>query len=815
VSAPTRACAILSVSLLLSAAVPATASAGTTTLSGKVRATKRARGRVRAATLTTPKGEVYNIEIDERGESLARVMHGEKAEIRGVVTRRGGACWLRVLDYADESVAAGHEYWRRMRCLACVVLPATRNAAAPANLRGATPIAGRWLSLKRRITAWTRHAATLWVAQDNALHQIDLASDRVARTYDKASGLPDRLVYQLLDDGATLWIVHRAGVAALAQGRERVADLPELRATFAQAAADPAGGAWVVADTGTFRLKSPAEKPLAFPPIPTAKRIRKVVENGIWVAHWARRTGHLLASPVVLGTRLYVGSYGDLYELAGGTWRRIAEGAWGQAPHDSKLWYLTAKGLAAYDPATRKAESFAPPDSVAGRNARLLVTHAAAWLLIEPMPHVGGQPATGGGLARLDLAERTWRAWREINGLPARNVACIARQNGEIWAVTMNGSFRTKLAHPGMTTTRRQDFVASGFALHHFDEAKGRWASIPLKLAEVENRLVCGQEGKRSPDAIVPQFIDALSVGATRVFAIARLVPKRFFGGYWPCVEQVAARPGAAGRWAGEFVHHPRQAGLQGEQPLVLNISSGELTRIGSVLKDQLWEAVGHDLILGLFAHHGRHWAVTGGSVACFDEAAGRWRQVLPVEFRWYWRATAALDDGRSLVIGSDRGLVCRLDFRTGRFQLLGALNDRAIARITKAADGALLVAGRQAPLGRLPVQLRDSLKPVVDFDVARFDGKRWTAAKPDDLPPAGPPPKWAFRQFERKDHLDKSQGNFLCTRAPRSNALKPRYYVKEVFFPKFLCASADGRRLWLSTYTGILRLDLSTPATK
>lgn len=781
------------------------------TLSGRVTATKRDASGVRAATLTTPKGEVYHIEVDERGESLARVMHGESAEIRGEVAERDGARWVRVLDYADESVAAGHEYWRRMRCLACVVLPATRNAAAPADLRGATPVAGRWFSLKRRITAWTRHANSLWVAEDNALHEIDLASGRVARTVGKADGLPDQLVYQLAADGSTLWIIHRAGVAALELGGARVADLPALRAAFAQAAADPTGGAWIVADTGTFRLKSPDDAPAAYPAIPTAERIRKVVESGIWVAHWARRTGHLLASPVALGDRLYVGSYGDLYELAGGQWDRIAEGAWGQAPHAGKLWFLTAKGLAAYDPGTRKTESFAPPDSVRGRNARLLVTATAAWLLIEPTPGVGGQPPTGGGLARLDLAQGAWSAWPEINGLPARNVACLSEQNGDVWAVTMSGGFRTKSAHPGMTTTSRQDFVASGFALHRFAEKEGAWASVPLKLTEVENRLICGQDGQRSPDAIAPQFIEDLSVGGTRIFAVARLVPRQFFGGYWPCVEQVASRPDAAAPWAGEFVHAPALAGLQGEQPLVLNISSGELTRIGSTLKDQLWEAVGHDLILALFAQGGRHWAVTEGGVACFDEAAARWLHVLPAEFRWYWRATAALDDGRSLVIGSDRGLVCRLDFATGRFLFLGALKDRAIARIAKAPDGALLVAGRQAPLGLLPVQVRESLKPL-DADAARFDGTAWTPAKPGDLPPADPAPQWTFRQFDRKDHLDKSQGNFLCGPGPEAN---PRYYVKEAFFPQFLCVGPGGGRLWLSTYMGLLRLGLAAPAAK
>ncbi|HUT32922.1 MAG TPA: hypothetical protein VNE39_05545 [Planctomycetota bacterium] len=785
------------------AAIGAEPGQGTVKVSGRVAVSRdQARG-VRGATLTTPKGEVYRLVMDERGRSLGGVMHGESAEVFAIPSDKDGAKWLQVLAYADDRLAAGHEYWRRMRCLACVVLPATRNAAVPANLRGATPVAGRFFPLKRQFTAWTRDATCLWVAGDTELLQVDLAACKVLRSFGREEGLPDRLVYQLLSDGKTLWIVHRGGVAALDIGKGRIVDLPRLKAAFAQVFAD-AGGVWVVADTGTFRLKAPGGEPAVFPALPTAEQIRRVVETGIWTAHWRRRTGHLITAPASIGERLYAGSYGDLYELADGKWQRIAEGGWQQAVHDGKLWFLNAQGLAEYDPQTGKTSVAAPPESVRGRYTRLLVTDTAAWLVAEPEGTGKEGPPAGGGLARFDLAKRNWQAWPKINDLSANAVACIAAQDGAVWAATMEGRYRSRSAHPGMTTTSRLDFDATGFALHRRDEKAGKWDSYPLAMPELEKRLICGQDGKRSMDVVTPQSIEELSVGGTRIFALARLMPKQFFGGYWPCIEQVASRPGPGDAWAAAFGHHPEQTCLEGEQPLVLNISSGELTRIGSSLKEQRWEAVGHDLVLGLFALGRRHWAVTEGCIAVHDEAVGQWRRLVEPDFRWYWRATAALDDGRSLTVGSDRGLVCRLDLASGRFEFLGALKDRTISRLAKDKNGALMAAGSQAPLGRLPVQLADTLKPL-DSDAARFDGKAWTAAKPEDLPPAGSAPPWSLKQFERKDHLDKSQGNYLC--GPPNG--QPRYYVKEVFFPQFLCASADGRRMWLSTYTGIVRLDL------
>ena len=832
----TRCLAAVAALCFLMASLARAGQAGETiTVSGKISA--------RGATLTTPKGEVYKIEQDERGKSLAKVMNGESAEVVGTVSGAGNARQLKVLGYADERVAAGHEYWRRMRCMACVVLPATRNAAVPADLRGASPIAGRHFSLARKFAAWARDARFLWVAADNEILQIDLAQAKVARSFGRADGLPDQLVYELASDGTTLWIVHRGGVAALVIGGERVADIPRLKSRFARVALD-ADGAVVIADTGTFRYKTPAGEPVVYPAIPTAARIGKLVENGIWVAHWARKTGHLLTSPASVGERLYVGSYGDLYELADGTWTRIAENGWGQAASKGRLWFADAKGLEEFDPAAKKTATWTPPESIRGNYIRLLVTEAAAWLVAEPRSAGREGPPTGGGLARFDLATHKWDAWPRINGFAANSVACLAwaeenvkvkvkvkgeeerkgqdgslppslspspslRASGAMWAATMEGQYSTKSAHPGMTTTTRLDFKATGFALHRYGDQAGKWESFPLKLAELESRLICGQDGKRNMDAITPQTIEELSVGGTRIFALARLVPKKYFGGYWPCVEQVASRPAKGDTWAAAFGHHPEQMGLQGEQPLVLNISSGELTRIGSNLKDLLWEAVGHDLVLALFPHGGRHWMVAESSVAFFDEAAGAWHRLVEPHYRWYWRATAALDDGRWLYLGSDRGLVCRLDLATSRFESVGALKDRSIARITRGKKGEMFVVGGQAPLGLLPVQLRDTLKPL-DCDVARFDGKAWSAAKPEDLPPADAGPPWSLKLFDRKDHLDKSQGNTLC-----DPASKPRYYVKEVFYPLFLCASPDGARLWLSTYTGLLRLDVRATATK
>lgn len=787
---------------------PSIGAEGAATLSGKVVVTKREATGPSAATFTNAQGTLYNLVMDERGRSLAGVMHNETAEVLAVPSEKDGAKWLTVLDYTDANVRAGHEFWRRMRCNACVVLPATRNAATPTDLHGATPVTGRDYSFKRKLAACAHDSRFLWAAADNQILQIDLAKQSVLRSYGKKDGLPDQLVYQLASDGKTLWIVHRAGIAALSIGAETIVDLPQLRARYARALTD-ADGVWIVADTGTFRLKTPGDAAAAGPPLPTAERITRAVENGIWTPHWNRRTAAFVSAATSLAGSLYVCSWGGIYRFDGGAWEKIAADGFEPCVRAGKLWFIDAKGLVEYDPGTKTCTPHEPPESCRGRCARLAVTDTAAWLVSEPLPGAGDAPPYGGGLARFDLAAGKWQTWPEINGRTARHVSALTVTAGGIWAVTMDGHYISKSAHPGMTTTKRQSLEAGSFCLQSFDEKAQTWQSFPLAPAEFGERLICGQDGSRGMDTIVPQYLEELSVGPRRIFAVSRLVPKQYFGGYWPCLEQIASRAGAEGTWSAKFEHHPEQLELQGEQPLVLNISNGELTRIGSNLKDQLWEAVGHDLVLDVFPHGDTHWAVTEGCIGFFDEAAGSWRKLMEPEFRWYWRATAGLEDGRWLYIGSDRGLLSRLDIESGQFECLGALKERSITRIAKGANGDILAASRPAPLGALPVQLAAKLAPL-DADAARFDGKSLVAAKTEDLPAADAKQRWEFRYFDRKDHLDKSFGNYLCGPLPNDPEVKPRYYVKEAFYPLFLCTGAGGSRMWISTYTGMLRLDVA-----
>ena len=773
---------------------------------GKVRAVRGGRLHPKEATISDG-SKTYRLVLDEKGRSLTKVMHGQKAEIWGIPSKKNGTLFLRVLGYVDDRMTAGHELWRHMRCSACVVRPATLNSRPPRKLRGAAPVCGRYWGTKERLSAWTRDGQYLWAASDSRVYQIDLDRKKTVRVYGRMEGLPDEPVYSLASDGKCLWIVCRSKLAVLAVGSSgiSVVDIPAFEYARSAVSAD---AVWVITAKGTYRFepgREPAEGAAAVPgpALPTADRIAKTVNRGIWAPHRQRRTAHFISDPVTAGGKVFVSSYGDIYGYDGSAWKQAGDTAWGLTGHSGRVWFLDSQGLNEMDARTGKKRVHTPPEGKRGGYRNLLIADRCAWISVLPGGSSGAEAR--GGLCRLDLNTHTWQWLPDINGHSTDRISCLASGGNALWVVTATGRTTTRGADPGMSHVKHKSFVPTGFHLHVL--RAGTWDSLQLPIRSLDKRLICGQDGRRAEDEIFPRHITEISAGTRSVFGIIRLLPGRYFGGCWPSVSRLAHRPGAEGGWNAGFYHVPEELGLQGSHPAVLNISYGMIHRASRGRGSEGLEAVGHDNVLGLFTHKDTHWAVTEGCVAWHDESAGAWKKALAAQYRYYWRASAAVQDGNGLYIGSDRGVITRLDLKSGLFEIQAVLNDREITGIAKNANGVLVAESRPAQIGALPVGLPGGINPLV-CSAVKLEKGSWVEAGPDDMPEPAKKAAWRFRQWDKRIRWDKSDGNFLI----KTGSSKPKIYLKEVFFPQFLCMSDDGRTVWVSTYTGMVRVSLDKP---
>lgn len=764
-------------------------------------------GKLSRRSINTDDGRTFPVWQDERGKDFCSTMQGVRVNIRVEMFTDAGKEYVKVLDYVADRDRASHELWRRMRCNACVVQCAEVNVKPHGETGGAIPISGRYYPFKERIQTFDRQGDTLWMGLDDRVVQVDMVRKEVAATYGRAAGLPDHWIYRVFCDARHAWVAHRQGIAVLDIETEKVENLPGMAACYASFCAE-GDYTWVVADSGTWRLRSPEAIPEAMPALPTGERIRRIIQGGVWLPHWRRKTAHFMPHLVAVHGSLYVESYGTIYALEDGSWRMISDNGWELSRAGDRLWFFSPGRLVEYDPVQRETTEHPYPQELArGRAVHVLADSSAIWVALVPLETEEPKSEMPGGLLRFDLAQKTWRVWRELGGSPADHISHITRSGDTVWAAGMEGAYSTRAAHPGMTYVKRRPFRSSRIMLHSLADGEEDWKSLRLSSATVEKRFICGQDGVGAPDDIIPESVHDLLVGQERIFAYQHLYPKQFFSGYWPCVSQVAART-EGGAWEVKPVYDPSQLNLRGEQPLVLNISNkGEM----------VLEAVGHDEVLALFDHNDDAWVVTEGTVAFFDKDAGSWHKLMQNSYRWYWRASAACDDGNTLFIGSDRGLLASLEHTTGRFSMAAVFKDRAVDALGIDSSGRAVAWARQAVLGQMPADL-PTIENVIDADAAAWDGSRWRALTAAKTPPKPTGRKWFVKDLRSGrgsrnvgGGLDRSAGNVLFGPpvAGEGDQSIARFYLKDVFWPAYLCESADASSLWIGTFTGLIRIDL------
>ncbi len=694
--------------------------------------------------------------------------------------------------------AAADELWRRGLCvLSSIVLPARRASIVPPNL-GTTPILdGRQITRRGRFACYARQGDFLWVATDTALTKVSMTTGAVVATFTPADGLPDAPIDDLVADGALLWVVSRAGVAALDVARGRF--LPSSgwpRFRLARLAVGPRA-VWVVAENGTFAYLRSTRRWLTLPPAPFAAAAAAQLDRGIWRLRWRSATRRTIEKAAVAGNSLYALGMGTLARLdraqaldGKARWQTVSRDAWAIAADGPDLWVLTTRGVERHAPdgLTRYSTADGLPP---GRLRAIVPTKEAVWVAAEPQVRGNPPQVVGGGLARFDRATGKWQAIASVNGLSARYVTWLeAGPDGSLWAASqLYDKLVTLSAHPGMMHVRRQVPEVTALAIYHYLPQAGRWESATMPLPRGQERYILGQRNTWRKGWAAPRAIVAAAATPRAICCIYQMFPRGFYGGYFHSVGLLARREG--GRWRGAYEDFGPQVGLAGEQPAVMLVSESHGKRIVY--------AEGQPRALGLWADRGGFWVVTERAVARSDPDARHWRLVAATRSRYYWQPTAACADARSLWLGCDAGVVSRLEKATLRCEPLAWFPQRKVVALALDTKGRLWV--RTAP-GKavLPSDLR-TLPQVRVGDVAVLDSGAWRKPRPGETFPR-PSPKPTIWQFRK---------NILWSKDPKTGRQRPVAFLRGVFRPAVLCQ--DGQTLWVRAYEALIRLDLREAA--
>lgn len=699
----------------------------------------------------------------------------QRAELRGVAK-----------DAADE-------LWRRGVCvLSSVVEPAKRASEVPLHLDGAKAAWGRPLSMTNDITAFAKGKRRIWVATDSALFAVDAATKQVISTYTHADGLPDEPTDALLSDGRFLWIIQRSRLSALdlASGKLVTERMP--RFSHARVLADGTH-AWVIADTGTYTYSHAIKSWSAAAPLPTGGDIKRFLAKGIWEGRRTEMLRGLLGEPVLLDADIYIPSRGSLFRfhVSSQKWSRISDDAWKVVPANGRLFFIGAFGVGEYDPTANRTASYkvgsAIPD---GRPQFLVATEKNVWVALDAQALFESYAAGKGGVARFDFTTRQWTTYMTINGQKADQVTSLQNIRGQLWCATQNYTeVATIVAHPGMAHIKRTRPKIEGLSLHRYVEDKEKWDTITLSIPEGDARMILGQKGTRNEGKMVPRRLLAVAPASRAILCRCDMYPRQYFSGYYPTIGTFAHKDDSARAWTPSFTNHADQLDLQGEQPSVLLISGSHGRRI--VL------AAGHKKVLGLFRHQtGSIWAVSEGCLAWFDESEGRWRRVVDPPFRFYWRATAAVADTENIWVGSDCGIISRMDKRTYQCRALVCLPRRSVTQLALDENGTLWARTSNSECRRLPVEMK-SVPKGPQAEVVKFDGNAWTAAKEWPAKLQAPENNWTFER----------RRNFLLRKTPANPSGKRTFFVAGVFRPRFLLEDPPDGSLWVSTYCGLVKL--------
>jgi len=688
-----------------------------------------------------------------------------------------------------ETKAAMQELWRRGHCLLSSVLkPAAKEAVIPRDIGNTPVIVPRLRAAVGKLLCYAADGATIWTADDQSLYRVDAAAGKLVKRYDLSDGLGDAAIRSIAVSGDTVWMATRSGLFALDVKGGRCACVDDIRFSVGWLAAGTSG-VWLVSDGGVYRLPSGQTKWRKLPGAPAIEALASVSKRGFWWARW--RVWSASKMPQVFATvdGLYAICLGRLihYPASGGGPREISDKTWRAVAQERKVWALTTGGIVRYDAETGKTDRFTSGAGMpSGRPVALAVGESAVFVAAEADYDSRRRRFTGGGIGRMDLSTGKWTVTEKVGQTSVRFVTALLVDGKEAWAAcTLYDRVVQLGAHPGMAHVKRYRPNVSGLAMLHFDG--DAWRVMSLDRQKPDRRWVLGQRGTFAIDSIVPKRLDSMWMidddrgRQDRLWGVFRMVPERYYSGYYISAGLLAVRSGGA--WQGKFDIRTGELALGGEQPELMLISHSHGARL--VLAD------GHPVVLGIESIGKRTWAVCESGLFV-RSAAGRFTPVVRTAHRAYWRVTAGAAGKHAVWFGGDGGTISRLDRKTGRLELVGVSRGRKILAITVTGDAGkddAVVVRTGSTKAVLPVSLA-SAPGLPGAETIAFDGVKWKASDKD-----APSAAMRFSCQKRGDYVYRGG--------------KRVAFVKGVFRPIMLCEDTLAGKLWLGTYSGVAGIPL------
>jgi hypothetical protein len=667
-----------------------------------------------------------------------------------------------------------------------VYSPAMRESRLPRDIGNTPAITPRIRQKFGKLVCYTVAGDGIWAADDQTVYYVS-GDGKTVKSYDRSHGLLDATVQDIAVVGDNVWLATLSGLARLDAKANKIKAVPAVTFTTGEFVKHEKN-TWLITNAGIWRLGAGAKTWAKLPDFPGRKRLADRIASGFWWYRWVDKEIRPVTDAFATEDGLYL-LHGRVLYRYDGKWSVVVRNAWRAMPQGRTVWALCTKGVYHYD-AVKNAgvlHTYGKGPAL-GRPVAMAATDAAFFIASHGTYNAKAKKFggfTGGGISRFDAATGKWSVTGKIGGVNIHFVDSLQVSGGDVLAgVMLYDKPIRRGAHPGMAHVKRWTPHPSGLGLARLHD--GKWTMLKREGLKTQKLWMAPQSVRVYAGVMGPQHIDRMCRIGDRIWGAYRVFPEKWYAGYFISGGCLARK--VDGKWEAAFDVRTDELGLAGEYPGLLEMSRSH----GSVYLGE-----GYLRILGVEQVAGRCWLISQAGLYMYDAEKDRFAGVVKQADRLYNRASCAAPGKDAVWFGGDGGTISRLDRKTGQLELVGRVPGRTIAAIH--ADGNRVMVRTTPGKVTLPATLRDTPK-LPAADTLFFDGKQW---RPSTMMVNVTKTLYTCNFKGEHSHKAKRQVNYLM------HGKKRIAFIKGVYRPKVLAEDPVGKKLWLTSWSGVFSVPL------